>query len=118
MSPTSGQKKVKPWYVGGFSDKPDNTQLDVFSTITHELGHLLGLAHSSEKNNEQIQEYRYATMYYKGGFGENHRRDINIDDEEGLKDIYPTIEGMMGCPIFQILCLWDTATGLKTCFPP
>lgn len=117
ISISSGQQKLKPWYVGGFSDKPDKTQLDVFSTITHELGHILGLAHTSEKPDEKNPKYRYATMYYSGGAGENHRRDINIDDDEGLKAIYPTIEGMMSCPSVSLLCLEDSSTGIKECFP-
>lgn len=53
---------------------------DVQNTLTHEIGHVLGLDHSRVGN---------ATMYASAPLGETSKRDLHDDDIEGLCAIYP-----------------------------
>lgn len=54
---------------------------DVRNTLTHEVGHLLGLGHEL-----MVLE---ATMYPDSGNGEVKKRDLHPDDVDGLCSIYP-----------------------------
>lgn len=54
--------------------------IDVQNTLTHEVGHLLGLDHSLDPE---------ATMYRTAALGEIKKRDIAGDDVDGLCFIYP-----------------------------
>lgn len=56
------------------------TQIDLRNTLTHEVGHFLGLDHSP---NEA------ATMYATAPPGEITKRDLHQADREGLCFIYP-----------------------------
>ena len=60
----------------------DKTKIstDVQNTVTHEIGHLLGLAHSTDKD---------ATMFEKTFQGETKKRDLFPDDVKGLCEVYP-----------------------------
>lgn len=62
------------WKNDGSSDA-----LDVQNGMTHELGHLLGLDHSSKKS---------ATMYMDVEFGETSKRTLSSDDKKGIAKIY------------------------------
>jgi hypothetical protein len=53
---------------------------DVQNTVTHEAGHYLGLAHSSDT---------MATMYAFAPIGEVSKRDLHTDDIQGICTIYP-----------------------------
>ena len=53
---------------------------DVQNTVTHEAGHFLGLAHSSDPT---------ATMFAFAPIGEVNKRDLHADDLQGICDIYP-----------------------------
>jgi hypothetical protein len=55
--------------------------IDVQSVATHEIGHQLGLDHSSDQN---------ATMFYATGNGDTSQRSLASDDIAGLCHIYPT----------------------------
>jgi len=57
--------------------------------ITHELGHLLGLAHSSERNDESDPLLRDAAMYFRAHF-DGRCADIRSDDAAGVRFLYPT----------------------------
>jgi hypothetical protein len=61
------------------TDKEDDTVIDIRNTMTHEIGHLLGLDHS--KNPE-------ATMYYNAPSGELKKRSLHDDDIAGICTIY------------------------------
>lgn len=54
---------------------------DIENTATHEIGHLLGLDHSPD---------REATMFASAPQGDLSKRDLGEDDVEGLCFIYPT----------------------------
>ncbi len=54
--------------------------VDVQNTLTHEVGHLLGLDHSLDTD---------ATMFHTADLGETQKRDIDPDDAAGLCFIYP-----------------------------
>jgi hypothetical protein len=53
------------WYVGNYWTKPTDYSMYTFQgTITHELGHLMNLGHSSTNKPEWDQYPGSATMYY------------------------------------------------------
>ncbi|EPS59674.1 hypothetical protein M569_15132, partial [Genlisea aurea] len=75
FAPTDGRMHfdaAEPWFDGV---KPD--RFDVHSIAMHEIGHLLGLGHSS---------VREAIMWAYFGLGE--RRTIQPDDIDGIKALY------------------------------
>lgn len=61
------------------ADVPPVGHTDLRNTVTHEVGHFLGLDHTPD---------RKATMYAKAPAGETIKRDLDPDDEEGLCYIY------------------------------
>lgn len=58
----------------------DRRTVDLENVFTHELGHYLGLAHSTEAE---------ATMFASAVDGETLKRDLAADDVEGLCAAYP-----------------------------
>jgi hypothetical protein len=52
---------------------------DLENTLTHELGHFLGLDHSSDSD---------ATMFGQAPDGEDKKRDLLQDDIDGICDLY------------------------------
>jgi MYXO-CTERM domain-containing protein len=58
----------------------DRRTVDLENVVTHELGHYLGLAHSTELD---------ATMYVSAVAGETIKRDLHDDDIAGICTIYP-----------------------------
>jgi len=58
-----------------------NDGMDLQNTLTHEIGHVLGLDH-----NEHTAE---ATMYASAKEGERAKRDLHWDDKEGIRYLYP-----------------------------
>ncbi|MDX9721356.1 MAG: matrixin family metalloprotease [Myxococcota bacterium] len=59
------------------------TRVDLQNTLTHELGHLVGLDHPPEKE---------ATMYATAPDGETKKRSLHADDIDGICTIYPLAE--------------------------
>jgi len=55
-------------------------QVDLENTLTHELGHVLGLSHSVVEG---------ATMIFDAAPGDTTKRSLHADDIEGVCDIYP-----------------------------
>jgi hypothetical protein len=53
---------------------------DLLSVLTHEAGHMLGLAHSPQET---------ATMHFEALPGETQLRDLDPDDVEGICVTYP-----------------------------
>ncbi|MBU1433297.1 matrixin family metalloprotease [Myxococcota bacterium] len=63
-----------------WSDEGEN---DLQNTLTHEVGHLLGLGHS---------EHPEATMFATAGDFEITKRDLHEDDMAGLARVYPSAD--------------------------
>ena len=61
---------------------------DIENIAVHEIGHFLGLDHSSENSLESNMELFMATMYWSSGLGETFRRDLNNDDVLGIQHLY------------------------------
>ena len=61
------------------SDNPEDTVFDVQNTVTHELGHVLGMDHSLDGT---------ATMYYSAQEQDLNKRTLEQDDIDGLCYIY------------------------------
>ncbi|MBX3272675.1 MAG: matrixin family metalloprotease [Sandaracinaceae bacterium] len=61
-------------------DDPELAEVDVQNTLTHELGHLIGLAHVEDPE---------ATMYSLSLPGDLAKRTLSEDDRDGLCFIYP-----------------------------
>ncbi len=53
---------------------------DLLATVTHEVGHFLGLAHSSVPG---------ATMNAEYELGDTYQRDLSSDDSAGICSVYP-----------------------------
>lgn len=66
----------------------DQDFVDVQNIGAHEVGHLLGLDHSSEDFFETSDELYFATMYYASTTGETFRRIPRDDDQRGIRSLY------------------------------
>jgi len=72
--------------------------LDLQNTLTHEVGHFLGLAHPCEGTSCTVQpQLRPYTMYPSTGPGEIEKRSLHPDDIDGVCAIYPADGGGCGC---------------------
>lgn len=74
------------WFEFTVSDTAVRT--DVRNTLTHEIGHMIGLDHSND---------RRATMYASAPEGELAKRSLAQDDVDGLCDIYPAGQPTWTC---------------------
>lgn len=82
--------------------QPPADHYDVKNTAVHEIGHLLGLEHSS------VPE---ATMFAASPAAETQKRDLATDDQEGICAIYPK-QGAGGTWVVV-----SSNEGLQTCQP-
>ena len=76
-------------------DIPDviaDETMDLQSVMTHEVGHFIGLDHSSDASYEGNQNYTHATMYANTSFGSKSQRVLDDDDIQGISAIYPIAE--------------------------
>lgn len=67
-------------YSYSASDMPQPSHVDLQNTLTHEVGHFIGLDHS---------DLRKATMYSTATVGETAKRTLHPDDINGLCATYP-----------------------------
>lgn len=67
-------------FVFRIAPQPGDERVDIQNTLTHEVGHLAGFAHSPDPES---------TMFSTGTFDELKKRDLTPDDAQGLCDVYP-----------------------------
>lgn len=79
-------------YAWTDTDDPELADTDVQNTLTHELGHLLGLSHVDDPS---------ATMFAQSAPGELSKRELGDDDRAGLCFIYPARGPSPGAPLFR-----------------
>jgi hypothetical protein len=72
-------------YRFGFAGEHD--RFDFYTVFTHELGHCLGLGHSSDTQLPDSNPLRHSVMYYQTA--ESEIRRITADDSAGLIARYP-----------------------------
>ena len=65
----------------------DRDGMDLQNAIAHEAGHALGLDHPADQPD--------ATMYATAMSGEQLKRDLHWDDEDGIRALYPSGDGSM-----------------------
>ena len=66
--------------------------VDVENTLTHELGHLIGLAHVADPD---------ATMYERSAPGELDKRSLSQDEVDAICTVYPPRALSPGAPLFH-----------------
>lgn len=64
-------------------------RVDLANTLVHEMGHVLGLAHTPED--------RLATMWACAPPGQTLKRDLTDDDIDGICAIYPESDASVDC---------------------
>ena len=90
----------------------ESNYIDVQNIATHEIGHFLGLDHSSEDLFETEPELADATMYYAASAGETSRRALHDDDEKGILALYG--ESSRGTPSISSADIVSDSAGILT----
>lgn len=70
-------------------------QTNVAEVLTHELGHTIGIGHSSENDQERNPVLSDATMYYRAHF-DGRGASLHADDIDAVRTVYPA--GFTGDP--------------------
>jgi uncharacterized protein (TIGR03382 family) len=71
----------------GVRGNPNCVSMDLANTVTHEVGHFLGLDHVCSYQNTSCDPN--ATMAPNALEGETSKRSLGADDVEGVCSIYP-----------------------------
>lgn len=69
-----------------FATEPEEDTYDIQNTMTHELGHVLGLDHAGIETTAYWEQ----TMFYSADPAETKKRTLGDDDRAGLCDLYST----------------------------
>jgi hypothetical protein len=75
-------------FNNGFSACFFWNKANVMEITTHEIGHTIGLGHSSERSNESNNTLRDATMYYQAHF-DGRGAAVRSDDVAAVSSVYP-----------------------------
>ncbi len=73
---------------GGFGNCPFWNATNLAEVLTHELGHTIGIGHSSENPDEPNPVLADATMYYRAHF-DGRGASVHADDIAAVRFIYP-----------------------------
>ncbi|MFH1263680.1 MAG: matrixin family metalloprotease [Pseudomonadota bacterium] len=76
--------------VDSIDEEQGGDVVDIQNIATHEIGHFIGLDHSSENIYEADQNLYLATMFFASGPGETFRRELHEDDIDAVRHLYPT----------------------------
>lgn len=79
-------------FNSGFGNCSFWTQANLAEVATHEIGHTIGIGHSSEDDNEQSVTLKEATMYYRAHF-DGRGASLKADDIAAVRAIYPGDDG-------------------------
>ncbi|MCB0309267.1 MAG: matrixin family metalloprotease [Bdellovibrionales bacterium] len=76
--------------VNTASEQKSSRVVDIQNVAAHEIGHFLGLGHSSENYAESDMSLYLATMFFASGPGETFRRTLRADDIAAIQHLYPS----------------------------